>query len=32
MSENELRIAGKEDHVLFDVKYMKKSEEVDGRL
>jgi len=32
MTEKELRIAGKEKHVLFDVKYMKKSEEVDGRL
>ncbi len=32
MSEKELRFAGKEKHILFDVKYMKKSEEVDGRL
>ena len=32
MTEKKLRLAGKEKHVLFDVKYLKKPTEVDGRL
>ena len=32
MTEKELRLAGKENHILFDVKYLKNSSEVDGRL
>ena len=32
MTEKQLRLAGKENHILFDVKYLKNSSEVDGRL
>jgi len=32
MTEKELRLAGKEKHILFDVKYLKNTTEVDGRL
>ena len=32
LSEEEIRAYGKKKHVLYDIKYLLKAEEVDGRL
>ncbi|MCP4485188.1 MAG: Vi polysaccharide biosynthesis UDP-N-acetylglucosamine C-6 dehydrogenase TviB, partial [Flavobacteriaceae bacterium] len=32
MGATDIRILGKENHVLYDIKYLLKTDEVDGRL